>query len=251
VDIEPGSREQFCMGRGSALRATPTPGAAADCETRLERKLFSYALCACENMQLQGDSFFIDSFDSSRGAYAAGQTGAAVGVNGSLVQLANDTQILGSLFAAGTGVLAISGSGFLVAGDLETNTALQASQAGTRIARDVWIAGDAYQAKGHTGIADVNVTGSVHNTSAFVVAPPCACDDASLLDIPALVAQARDSNDNALVGWSPDALSYGAWIADSKSIPCGRLFVNAISLQTAARSPSIHWGARRSSWLGT
>jgi hypothetical protein len=239
VGIEVGTHDQFCQGRGVALQSLHA-GTATDCHAQIERRLFSYALCACNELRLQTDSFLLDSFDSSQGAYMKSQTGAAVGVNGSLAPLAGDTQLLGSVRVADGGSIALTGTNFFVSDDFRTNAALEAGTATARFARDLWVAGDihaqqnalaverdAYQTPGHTGISSLQIGGSAHPSTDFSVPPPCACDDAAPLDVAALVDQARIMNDNAASGWSPDSLSVGFFglIAD---LPCGRLYAKSL-----------------------
>jgi hypothetical protein len=246
LGVEMGARDQFCHGRGVALQSVANH--VADCSPRAERELFSYALCACNELRLQGDGFSLDSFDSTQGTYLNSQSGAAVGVNASLSQLATDTQLLGSLRVAGAGSIALPGTNFLVADDFKTNAALQANGAGTKFGRDLWVASDihapqdaivvgrdAYQAPGHTGIRSLSVAGTAYTSTDFSVPPPCPCDDAALLDIPALVDQARTMNDNAAAGWSADALSVGL-LGLITDLPCGRLFANTISVPSGTNA---------------
>jgi hypothetical protein len=79
----------------------------------------------------------------------------------------------------------------------------------------------------------LSVAGTTYTSTDFSVPPPCPCDDAALLDIPALVDQARTMNDNDAAGWSPDALIVGL-LGLSTDLPCGRLFANAITVPSAS-----------------
>ncbi|HET8937742.1 MAG TPA: hypothetical protein VFN67_30065 [Polyangiales bacterium] len=92
---------EFCKGSGIAISSQRADAARTDCEARIERRVVAYGLCACEELRTDPASFSIDSFDSSRGAYSAGQTGGNVGVSSASLQLADNTQILGSLWVAG------------------------------------------------------------------------------------------------------------------------------------------------------
>ncbi|HKP57290.1 MAG TPA: hypothetical protein VJV78_11250 [Polyangiales bacterium] len=242
LSIEPGTRAQFCGGRGPAVRSV-RPG--SDCPTRIERRFFSQALCACEDLRLIGDSSQIDSYDSSQGTYVTGELGASIGVNGALAVFSPDTRVLGGVFASDDATLTLGGSAALtVSGDLKTNATLDALVTGTRIARDLWVGGDivavqdaitvgrdVYQHSGRSGGDSLKVGGLRHAVDTFDVPAPCACDPASLLDVAALVEQARAMNDNVAAGWSPDALKFGSFLMTRyQPLPCGRLYVNAISL---------------------
>ena len=241
LSIEPGTRDQFCGARGPAVRSV-RPG--SDCPTRIERRFFSHALCACDWLRLIGDSSQIDSYDSSQGPYVTGELGASIGVNGGLTVLSPDSRVLGGVFASDDETLVLGGSAALtVSGDLKTNATLQALVTGTSIARDLWVGGDivalqdaitvgrdVYQRSGRSGGDSLKVGGLRREVDTFNIPAPCACDPASLLDVPALVEQARTMNDNAALGWSPDALKFGSFVTTSPMLPCGRLFVNAISV---------------------
>jgi CheY-like chemotaxis protein len=90
------SLEPTFIGSVVALEADSgkePPGGASDCEARVERRLFGYGLCACDALQLTGDTFLIDSFDSRNGVYKAGQTGGSVGVGSARAQFANHTEL--------------------------------------------------------------------------------------------------------------------------------------------------------------
>lgn len=239
--IEPGTRDQFCAGEGLALRSVRS-GSSADCDYRVEQRLFAYALCACDALSLSGKSFAVDSFDSSQGAYKAGQTGSAIGVNGSLAQVASDTQVLGSLTVSGAGTLQIAGQNFLVTGDLETNAVLQWGASSQRVGRDLWLGDDVsntgviqidrdvHQSPGHSGLDGLSIGGQRDVTEDVRVSAPCACGDTGL-DVRALVAQARDQNDDAAAGFTADALMLDTFTTDLKDLPCGRLFVSGLELQ--------------------
>jgi hypothetical protein len=240
--IEPGTRDEFCAGKGAALKSTRASAAGADCEYRVERQLFAYALCACDELRFSNDSFVIDSFDSTQDPYKAGQTGLAIGVNGALTQLASDTQVLGSLTVAGAAALRVTGQNFLVTEDFRTNAALQLGASSQRIARDLWLADDVsntnvtrvdrdvHQSPGHIGASGLSVGGQRDTASVVHVDAPCACGDAAL-DVAALVAQAHDRNDNATATFAMDALKIDTYTTDLKELPCGRLLVSSVDLQ--------------------
>jgi hypothetical protein len=246
VRIVSGSREQFCMGRGPAVRVVAAASAAGSlptCNAGIARRLFSYGLCSCSDALLSG-SFSIDSFDSRRGAYVAGPplTGGAVGTNGSPRLDASLFDLGGTVISAGTGSLLIPGTGAF-GGDLKTNAALDIT--GTLLitfARDVWardgirtsssvsVARDLYQAPGHSIPELVEVAGRMHMTD-FVVSPPCPCGADAVLDVAAVVAAAQVENDNGALGLSADALSarLSTGVVPAE-LTCGRFVLAAASL---------------------
>jgi hypothetical protein len=244
VTIDSTPRESFCIGTGIPLRTRRPSSSPADCGADLARKLFSYALCSCGDLGLPNASVLVDSFDSNRESYQPGQSAAPVGVNGSITQLAADTRLSGSVFVAGLTPIQILDSRFSVGGDFKTNAALDVSTAGPRIARDLWIGGDirgpkgsiavgrdAHQAIGRTGADVLAVMGRSFVSNAVNVRPPCACEDNELLDIPGLVTQAEKENDNAAAAWMPNALHIPQWVTDYTALPCGRLFVDELTIE--------------------
>lgn len=243
VSLEPGARNDVCTGKGPVLVGTRSGASAPDCAWRPERRIFSYGLCACEELRLDGSSFVLDSFDSQQGAYKSAQTGAAIGVNGVISQLAADTQVLGDVISAGAAELALIGPSLLVAGDLKQRGALRLSAGSVHVMRDLWLASDAlstqgtlmvehdaHQSAGRTGLGPTNVRGRVLSGDVRVP-PPCDCGAAPVIDVPALVAQAKADNDDTAVGLSPDALDLDMYATDWKPLPCGRLYLKRIALQ--------------------
>jgi hypothetical protein len=227
--VETGTLQQFCSGRGSAVQIVQSAnGAAPGCVGRLERALFSYALCACGDLKSDGTALVIDSFDSRQGQYTPGENGAAVGVNGMWFASASRVQIGSAILAGGA---SIASDNFLVAGDLWEKNPLTATSSGIRIARDLWAAGDvtapatrsvnvgrdAYLAPGRSGSDRLALGGSPQFRN-FDVPAPCACD----LNIPALVSQAQTANDNSAPGLSSIASSLG-FATGIVPLPCGRL----------------------------
>jgi|GEM_PF-1082283 len=242
VAIETSSYSELCNGSGSVLTSVRADGSASPCEARVERRVFGYGLCACEALQIEGESFLIDSFDSSAGAYTAGETGGNVGLAGTRMTLAHDTQILGSLSIAGDGVLPLAAASLVVSGDLKSNAALQVRGGMQRIVRDLWagsdvvvsagslrVEGDAYQASQHTGLDALSI-GGVRHQSELEVPEPCRCDAAAPIAVDALVAQASEQHDNAAASFDPSALAVGSLVTDAHVLPCGRLYGTSLTL---------------------
>ena len=237
--IEPGTRQQFCEIRGPAVRrmASPEPS----CRESITRELFSYGLCACNDLQFEGTSFAIDSFDSREGAYSTGQSGVAIGVNRAFLPNAAAHTLRGSLIVAGTEPSTVMNTSLQIDGDLKTRSALTIAGSMVHVGRDLWIDGDLELSgtsmfdvgrdlnltPGH--VADPIPIGRVRRTSAFQIDAPCSCDDAGRLDIPAIVAQARMQNDNAEVQLQPNALR-GAFALSLGNVECGRFWLEGVSI---------------------
>jgi hypothetical protein len=81
---------------------------------------------------------------------------------------------------------------------------------------------------GHSADAAITVQGA-RRQDAFQIAHPCPCDDASQLDIPAIVRQAHLQNDNAELQLQPDALK-GAFLTTLGEVPCGRFALDGVQI---------------------
>jgi len=245
--IEPGPRALFCAGSGPALRVVSAGSTGPVCTPGIGRRLFRYGLCTCNDLSVAQplSTFTLDAFDSRNGSYDMGETGAALGVDGTM-HLANV-----AIGVSGTGIVA--GGGELLLGntlsvnfsaDFKTNASIDTTGGGVfHVGRDLWSDGniypslttnvtrDVYQTPGHTGAETiVGVSGS-RQTRSFTVEPPCACGQGRALDIAALVTEAQRTNDNAELGFSADALSdmlQQRMVLDA--LACGRFLVSGLSL---------------------
>ena len=248
VDARP--HAEFCKGRGIAISSQRADAAPADCESRIEPRVFAYGLCACEELRTDPASFLIDSFDSGRGAYSAGQTGGNVGLSSASLQLADDTQILGSLWVAGEGALALAAPRFTLSGDLKTNATLHVNAQNQHIVRDLWTAGDivvnagslrvgrdAYQAFDRSGLAAIDVAGERRIARDLHVPAPCSCQTDAPIDVQALVKQAAANNDNAALSFDASTLEIPGLITNEQILPCGRLHAPSLTVQ----STSTYW----------
>jgi hypothetical protein len=176
-----------------------------------------------------------DSFDSRSGSYQSGQAGGAVGVNDSFV--AGGTAVIGgTLIAAGDSPI-----GFIanqeIQGDFRINADLIFGGA-FHVYRDAWVRGNV-QGIGfatverdlHYGkdlIVPVGIDiGGQQIQEDFTISEPCPCESESLLDVPAIVEQVKQNNDNAEVGLDPNVLS-PALAAQTIELPCGRFFLESV-----------------------
>ena len=230
-NIEPGSRDQFCAGKGNVLRS------ASDC-VPIERQLFAYGICTCGDVKLKGDAFTLDAFDSSQASSAPGQGGVPMGVNGTLQASAKNIQLGGSLIVTGSDALSISSNTFSVRGDLESNAPLAVSTQGVRIGRDAYLAADV---RG-PGTESIGVTGTAYTKpgvmgtdalrgrtqqAEFALSPPCNCDE--LLDIPGIVAAAQAFADNDAANFPRDSLKNRVETS-AILVPCGRMVLSELSI---------------------
>ena len=208
------------------------------CTGRLAATRFSNALCTCGNLQL-ADYLKTRGFDSNQGIYLEGEptdTSAAVGVNGNYIPKVGSTDIGGSFSIAGGGALQLVGM-VQALGDFYSAGTISVTGSAT-VSRNAWLGGN------FSGIGPLLVGGDLHHSGTVsalpvlvtgtnqqqtvTVAPPCPCATSDLLDIPALVDAAKQSNDNSSLGIAQDALvsvaGAGRW-----TLSCGRIYLSRIS----------------------
>lgn len=205
------------------------------CTGRLAASYLSNALCSCNNVQVLV-GLTTRGFDSRQGPFRdlqPGEGGAAVGVNGTYLTMGPAT-IGGSLSIAGPpdldfkGTLGVAGD-FWAAGNVVTVGA-------ATVARDAWLAGS------YLGLGPLTVARALHHGLGVVATPtkagsdvmgpvtvpkPCPCAAGEVLDISALVANARADNDDADYELSPDAFATVSG-PSSWTIPCGRMYLTQI-----------------------
>jgi hypothetical protein len=209
------------------------------CTGRLASSLFSSALCVCNNLQLP-NNLTTRGFASSKGppspmSTAVDNSGAAVGINGTYLSSASITDVAGSFTVAGPNALQFLGN-LLVRGDLRLGGNVTATGL-TTVARDAYLAGN------FTGLGIFTVGGRLVHAGtvsaslltpppggnlqqAVSILPPCPCEPSQLLDVAALVANAKSANDNN--GLSPDVLASISGNRDW-TLPCGRIYLSQIA----------------------
>jgi hypothetical protein len=161
-----------------------------------------------------------------------------VGVNGDYVT-AGYADVSGSFVIAGTRDIAFGG--YLKAGeDVRVNPALDVAGL-VEVGRDAFLKNDArvfgkvdigrdlYLEPGSdfSGIAVIDVGGQ-RRSEPVQVAAPCACAPEQIIDVAALVAGARDDNDNAAAGLDPDDLNAVVGIGAEATLPGGRFFLHQL-----------------------
>lgn len=225
-------------GQSSGLVEDP-PLLGGACTGQVAEQTFAAALCSCEDTNVAGYLRTRGLADSDTpAADAPDNLVGSVGVNRNY--FTNGYANVGGSFSV-AGTRDVLFGGLLQAGqDLFFNPA--ADVAGViRVGRDAWLADslrafgrvaisrDLYTADGagFRGIALVDVGGARH-TQDVNITPPCACGSGELIDVAALVEDARQDNDNASIGLDSDALNLVVGLGTALELPTGRFYVNQI-----------------------
>ena len=233
----PGSGDDVAPNAGASndtgLVADP-PLLGGACTGQVAQDTFAAALCSCEDTNIAGYLRTRGLGDSDDDADLVG----SVGVNGDY-STSGYANVGGNFTVAGSRDILFGG--LLQAGrDLLFQPA--ADVAGVvKVGRDAWLADalrafgrvaierDLYTADGagFRGIAVVDVGGARH-TQDVSITPPCACGSGQIIDVAALVDDARVNNDNARIGLDPDALNLTVGIGTPLELPSGRFYLNQI-----------------------
>ncbi|MCB9601615.1 MAG: hypothetical protein H6721_00945 [Sandaracinus sp.] len=233
----PSADAGFCSGSGPIVELpVPSPETPRDtCAGGVAERVFTYALCACEDLSLAG---FLQtrSRDSRRPGEDLAAAGAAVGINRDY-RSSSYTDVGGSFSVAGPdGPLALAG--FLdVRGDAAVASSIE-SAGYMSVARDAYVAGDIrlaglltvgrdlHQPAGRA-LAAVPLVSGRRVAEPVTVAAPCDCPERPRVDVRALTERARTDNDNARIGLDPRALE--AVVGDVRqTLPCGRYHLTSI-----------------------
>jgi hypothetical protein len=226
----------FCAGTGPVVTLPGPTGSATTCTGSIAETKFLNALCTCNNATVAG-YLKTRGFDSRQGAFGSGtQGGGSVGINHDYAITTGYTDVGGSLTIAGPNSLSFAG--FLeVGGNLSLAGA--ATVAGyTKVHRDARL-GAAF-----TDLGPATVLGDLHSSSSVIALPlsvggervgesvavpkPCACEPSDLLDVGALVDDARVHNDNASAGIDPKMFNLA--VGDVRAtLPCGRFYIEHMS----------------------
>jgi hypothetical protein len=200
------------------------------CPAALGEAYFRHALCTCADAGI--DALSSDGFDSTTGVFVAGAPGGAVGVNGSYTGLATSADIGDRFSVAGTEatrfLLSLRTSSDLeLAGGLALTGRLDVGQdariGGSLTATTGSIARDLYVPESESILGAI-VVGGITQRTPVVVEAPCPCGPDALLDVAAMVADARVLNDNTLIGL--DTAHLRSPENATLSLPCGRFFVD-------------------------
>lgn len=225
----------FCSGQGPIVTLpNPEAGQTRDvCSGQLAAGKFLNALCTCQNATVAG-YLKTRSFDSVRGGPT--DTGGSVGINAAYSITSGYTDVGGSFTIAGTSSLSF-------AGYLRVGNTLRTNGAAT-VAGYTKVGGDAWFASGFTDLGPVTIQGDLHSAAPIVALPltvsgkkvgenvtsasPCPCSPEDLLDVGALVDDARVRNDNARFGIDQKMLDLVVGNVEV-TLPCGRFYLEQIA----------------------
>lgn len=226
-----------CIAADPVVTVTTPAGSYTTCTGAIAETRFLNALCTCGDLTERGN--LVTSGINSTDTTGNDVGGGSVGVNGDFF-LAGNATIGGALTLAGT-----------------TSTRLFASE--LDIGENFWaepaivengttqIRGNAYFASTYVNNGHFTVWGDVYSGSSVQVNPanqgtfhgsiikqsvtvaaPCACKSTDLLDIGALVDEAKASNDDTLAGVDPKALA-NVQLSASLTLTCGKYFLTSIA----------------------
>ncbi len=211
----------FCAGSGPSV---PLP-VFGDCTGDLAKKTFRFAVCACTNINF-GGKLVTDARSSTTGT--ASVTAASVGVDGTYNGTSSATSIGGSLWTNGDTAM----SGHAIAGDLQCGGNLVVDGT-SRVRADAYVQGGVQGALAVDGVLHI-AAGQPHagvtaagGTSVQPVNIPPPCDCSSPLDVKAIVAGFKQTNDDAAIGLDPDSLA-SVNTDRTLTLPCGRYFLSSI-----------------------
>lgn len=225
----------FCASTGPLLLVGDSVTGAKVCSGHLAERAFRYALCSCDRLAFSA-TLTTDAFRSSMGKYVPGGQGGAVATNGGVA--ANDTLKLGGGLSAG-GADGISlGRGLSVGGGLYSGGPLTGNVS-AQVTGDAWVRGDVGLAsltvEGKLAVPAERIMSGTVTASEVLREPvdsvaPCACDDASRVDIRGLISSHADNNHNEAIGLDASSLE-GFNGERTLELPCGRFFLTGIEGQ--------------------
>jgi hypothetical protein len=225
----------LCSGRSPivTIPGTTATTSVQTCTGRIAETHFVNALCTCENASVAG-YLKTRSFDSTKSTTP--DLGGSVGINQTYLNSAGFTDVGGSLSIAGSESLSLAGY-VKTGGDFRTQGS--ATVAGyTNVGRNMWLG------NGLTDLGPVTVTGDLHGAGAIVaipllvsgksyqesvaVPPPCPSGASDILNVAALVADAKVHNDNAKNGITPTMFNVLVGNIET-TLPCGKFYIEQIA----------------------
>lgn len=235
---DPAAGVDFAAGDAPATCRTLSRTARARCDPSTPARAFSSALCSCEDTSVAG-YLRTRGLRSAAGEPTAQRLAGSVGVNRSYITTGL-ADVGGSFAVAGArdvlfgGLLSVGEDlrfqpAFDVAGVVQIGRDAELG-ASLRAAGRIAIEGDLYRAPDSRflGLALVSIGGEQYSQP-ISVAPPCACGASEILDIPALVADARTHNDNESVGLGSHALDLVVGVGTALTLPSGRYHLHQIA----------------------
>ncbi len=224
----------ICSGKGPivTIPGATTTGTYNTCTGQIAETRFVNALCTCNDAHING-YLRTRAFDSAQGTTP--DLGGSVGINQTYLNAAGFTDVGGSLSIAGNDSLSLAG---YVKTGADLRVQGSARVAGyTNVGRNMWV-GDGYTDLGPVSVAgDLHASGTVLAIPLFLkgkryqesvtVPPPCPCEDKDILDVAALVADAKVNNDNATAGIVPTMFNELIGYATA-TLPCGKFYIEQI-----------------------
>jgi hypothetical protein len=231
-DVDAAGDGGFCSQTGPVVQLPGSSGKYNICTSQIGETLFQSALCTCRNTEVAG-YLHTSGFNSTTGQKA----GAPVGINNDYKISAGYTQVGGSMSIAGPDSVAFIG---YIEADGDLSLEGTATVPGyTQVHGNGWLGakftdigpatfgGDLYH-QGAVVAVPLSVSGA-NKQQSVTIPDPCPCQPADILDIAAIVAQGKASNDNASIGLSPSA-----WVniltIQTVNIPCGRYYLDSIQI---------------------
>ena len=228
-----------CSGLGDPIKLPTTAG--ATCAAALEQRGHSYALCACDTLNLLAARLRTDSFDSSNSGGDDGVS-AAVGINGSLqTVMGAELRAGGAIYVAGNG--GVRASEHLQAGaSFRSNGPLAMLSSNADLLADAYVVGDVSGSVRVSGTLHVpataaigpDVDATVDREAVYPIAAPCDCDSnsADFVDVAGAIATAMTDNGDAAANFGPAALS-NVLTATQLTLGCGTYYLDSIGATTA------------------
>lgn len=224
----------FCSGKGPVVTVSDAASSTTfeTCTGRIAETRFMNALCTCNDATVAG-YLKTRSFDSVKGGPT--DTGGSVGINHTYAITTGYTDVGGSMTIAGKESLSFAGY-LQVGGDFKA--AGETVVAGyTKIWRDAWLGAN------FTDLGPVTIKGDLHSAGTMMALPllldganlhesvsvenPCPCEPKDLLDIDAIVSDAKTNNDNAANGIRQEMLN--ALVGNVEvTLPCGRFYFERV-----------------------
>ena len=225
----------ICSGKGPivTIPGKTTSGSYQTCTGSIAETRFVNALCTCKNASITG-YLRTRAFDSAQGTSV--DLGGSVGINGAYLNSYGFTDVGGSFSIAGHDSLSLMG---YVKTGADFRTQGSSEVAGyTNVGRNMWLG------NGYTDIGPVTVAGDLHASGTIMaipllvtgkryqesvtVPPPCPCEDKDILDVAALVADAKTHNDNTIAGIVPTMFNTMIGYATA-TLPCGKFYIEQIA----------------------
>jgi hypothetical protein len=215
----------LCARKGALFDVGDGPGVL--CEDGA-RQAFRNAICSCGDIQNSGP-IVVDAFDSTVGAYVAGDPGGSIGANGSFYP--GPVNVGRSLWVAGVNGIPLTanvtvGANLLDQGQLDGPYAVSIGGA-AHIAGGVNVQKLEAKSLVVSDSSNVQVVEGAPPFERAAVQVPAPCDCENPLDIAKLVAEHSTDNDNARIGLDAKESFRSVNGAVELTLPCGRYYADA------------------------